>query len=121
MFVRCRQALDSNFADFLALTYSVHNPAMFANHPHKNFDKREALKISFLMSLPIILGANLILNLGVFGASIISFNALAGVLAAFLVGIATIHSLMKLAEKINFGWFVFIIAILTILGGLFLR
>ena len=85
----------------------------------RNFDKKEALRISFLMSLPIVLAGNIVLNIGLFSS--ISLAAVLGLIASFIFGLATIHGMMKLAEKINFGWFVFIIAVLTIISGLFLK
>lgn len=79
----------------------------------RNFDRGYALKISFLMSLPIVLGANILLNLR---AAAWTPLALVGVLTSFVVGLASIHILLRLAEKINFGYFVLIFAILTILS-----
>ena len=79
----------------------------------RNFDRAYALKISFLMSLPIVLGANILLNLR---AAAWTPLALVGVLASFIVGLTSIHILLRLAQKINFGYFVLIFAILTILS-----
>lgn len=79
----------------------------------RNFDRTYALKISFLMSLPIVLGANILLNLR---AAAWTPLALVGVFVSFTVGLASIHILLRLAEKINFGYFVLIFGILTILS-----
>lgn len=79
----------------------------------RNFDRGYALKVSFLMSLPIVLGANILLNLR---AAAWTPLALVGVFVSFTVGLASIHILLRLAEKINFGYFVLIFAILTILS-----
>lgn len=81
----------------------------------RNFDDKTALKLSFLMSLPVILFANIILNFGDF--NLIS-GLLWGVLIAFLVGLVTIHLFMKLAEKVNFGIFAIIFAIIIIISSL---
>ncbi len=75
----------------------------------KKFNETTALKISFLMSLPIILIANIILN---FEDLVFTTTALYGLLTSFVFGILTIHILMKLSKKINFGWFVLIFALL---------
>lgn len=74
-----------------------------------------ALKLSFLMSLPLILGGNIILNWEEFSFSNEKF---VGVIAAFVTGIITIHYFLKLARKINFGKFVVLFAILLIISGI---
>ena len=81
----------------------------------RNFDRGYALKISFLMSLPIVLGANILLNLR---AAAWTPLALVGVLTSFVVGLASIHILLRLAQKINFGYFVLVFGVLTILSAL---
>jgi len=79
----------------------------------RNFDRAYALKISFLMSLPIVLGANILLNLR---AAAWTPLACVGVSVSFAVGLTSIHILLRLAQKINFGYFVLIFAILTMLS-----
>ena len=78
----------------------------------RNFDKDQALKLSFLMSLPVILLGNIVKN----HAAILSWGPQwAGVLSAFIVGILSISAIMSFARKINFGVFlIFIGSILTI-------
>lgn len=80
----------------------------------KKFNDTTALKLSFLMSLPIVLIGNIILNLNEFA---ISGTAIYGLIFAFLFGLITIHGLMKLSKRINFGWFVLILAILMIINA----
>ena len=80
----------------------------------RKFDKNCALKLSFLMSLPIVLGGNIILNASLLGWS---REILAGVFFAFIFGLATIHLLLWIAHKINFGYFVLFFGILTILSA----
>ncbi|TGH65482.1 undecaprenyl-diphosphate phosphatase, partial [Escherichia coli] len=63
----------------------------------RKFNDTTALKLSFLMSLPIILLGNIILNYDEFKISI----ELVGLLTAFIVGIVSIHVLLALARKIN--------------------
>lgn len=77
----------------------------------RKFDKSSALKMSFLMSLPIVLAGNILLN---WNALAWSAEAFAGICFSFIFGLATIHLLLKLAEKINFGYFVLLFGILTI-------
>jgi len=79
----------------------------------RKFNDTTALQLSFLMSLPIILLGNIFLNITHFTFSL---NALYGVLTAFIVGLATIHGLMKLSKKVNFGWFVLGFGLLMIVS-----
>ncbi len=79
----------------------------------RKFDKACALKLSFLMSLPIVLAGNIVLH-----ASELHFSmeGLVGLASAFVFGLATIHILLKVAEKINFGIFVLLFGIITIIS-----
>jgi len=79
----------------------------------RNFNQKTALKLSFLMSMPIVLGGNIILNLDKFTLDSLGFI---GVATAFVFGLATIKILLNVAEKINFSFFVLGIAILTVLS-----
>jgi len=81
----------------------------------KKFDDTSALKLSFLMSLPIVLFGNIILNMS---DLIFTPNALFGLLASFVFGLLTISFLMKLSKKINLAWFVIIFAILMLISVL---
>ena len=83
----------------------------------KKFDDTTALRLSFLLSMPAILLGNLLLNIGDIATTFQSASII-GLLAAFIFGLATIHGLMKLSKKINFGWFVLIFAILMMLSVL---
>jgi len=78
----------------------------------RKVDDENALKLSFLLSLPIVLAGNIILNLEMFTS--ISSAALWGLVLSFIFGLATIHILIKLARKINFGYFVGIFGFLMI-------
>ena len=73
----------------------------------KNFQDTEALRLSFLLSLPIVLAGNILLN---FNQAIFSLNNLVALLSSFIFGYITINLFLKLAEKINFGWFSIIFA-----------
>lgn len=77
------------------------------------FDKAYALKISFLMSLPIVLAGNILLNIHGF---VWSTEAMTGLFFSFIFGLATIHILLKFAEKINFGYFVAVFGLLTLVA-----
>lgn len=77
----------------------------------RGFDKAVALRLSFLLSLPIVLGGNILLNLkdGVF----FSVEALVGLVSSFVFGLITIEVLMRIARKVRFGWFVLLFAALS--------
>jgi undecaprenyl-diphosphatase len=77
----------------------------------RKFKDTVSLKLSFLMSLPIVLAGNIVLNLEYFTLSSVN---LIGLLFSFLFGIATIHLLLKFAQKVNFGWFILFFGILMI-------
>ena len=77
----------------------------------RKFDETFALKLSFLMSLPIVLGGNIILNLNCLEFSL---EMLLGLIFSFVFGLITIDLLLKLAKKINFGYFILIFAALVL-------
>ena len=81
----------------------------------RKFDKEAALRLSFLMSLPIVLAGNIVLNLN---KMLLTTEALAGLLCSFIFGYLTIGALLKLARKVNFGYFVILFAILTLAATL---
>ena len=82
----------------------------------KKYPPLEALRLSFLMSLPLILGANIVFN-----ANPITWSAdyLVGFIASFIAGLLTIHILLAYASKVNFGYFVLGMALL-LLGSSFI-
>jgi len=79
----------------------------------RKFNKTITLKLSFLMSLPIVLGGNIVLNRDVWQWPPETYT---GLVVAFIFGLLTIHLLLKLSDKINFGLFVLFFAFLTILS-----
>lgn len=83
----------------------------------RKFDSKQALKLSFLLSIPSIAIAELILYAGEPFA--IDSNAIAGMIAAFLTGLLLIHVLIKAAEKINFASFCIIFGLVYISIALF--
>lgn len=79
----------------------------------RKFDDFDSLRLSFLMSLPIVLAGNIILNFEYFSLTV--NNAIA-IFFAFLFGILTIDLLLKLAKKVNFGYFVLLFGLITIIA-----
>lgn len=83
----------------------------------KKFDDTTALRLSFLMSLPVVLLGNIFLNISDFSLDLIAVSIF-GLIASFIFGLLTIHALMKLSKKINFGWFVLVFAVLMLISVL---
>lgn len=81
---------------------------------YRNVDRREALVLSFLMSVPASLGAGLYSSID--GGLFTSKVALVAMLVAAVVGLVTIKALIAVAHRVNFGLFV-IIAGSAILAG----
>ncbi len=81
----------------------------------RKFSGASALKLSFLMSLPIVLIGNLVFNFNDFA---FSTEAVVGLLFAFLFGILTIDLLLKTAKKFEFGWFVLGFGVLVVLSAM---
>lgn len=74
----------------------------------RKYSQENALRLSFLLSLPIVLLVNVVLNY----KDIVSLNSekILAVLTSFVFGLLTIHILLKIARKINFGYFVLLFA-----------
>ena len=78
----------------------------------RNFNKEPALKISFLMSLPVILLGNLLLNIE---NLFLTPSVFVGIVFSFFFGILSIHILLKMAQRFNFGYFVMTFGLLMLL------
>lgn len=76
----------------------------------RGYDAKKALRISFLMSIPVVLAAEI--GLGLIGGVSFDLVAISAVLAAFLFGILTIDALLRVATKMRF-W-----KLCVLLGGL---
>lgn len=74
-------------------------------------DRNFAMKYSFLLSLPAVLGANLLSFIKAIGEESIDASLipayLLGMLAAMLSGIAAISLMKLIAKKSKFGWFAY--------------
>ena len=77
-------------------------------------DSSEILKISYLMSAPVILVSSIYLGLNNPSLTSKSWSAL---IFSFFVGILTLHFLITLSKKINFFWFALIFGLLCFFGG----
>jgi undecaprenyl-diphosphatase len=80
----------------------------------RRVDRTQALRLSFLLSIPASLGVSLIA--GMDAGVELSVNAVVGVVAAGVVGLLTIKALMAVAQRVNFGAFVLTLGALVIAG-----
>lgn len=85
----------------------------------RKFGAPQAIRLSFLMSIPIVLAGNVVMNLGGIGAGNFKIEQLAGLAVSFMFSLLTINILLKIARKINFGSFVLGVGILIILSAIF--
>ncbi|MDP3954022.1 MAG: undecaprenyl-diphosphate phosphatase [bacterium] len=81
----------------------------------RKFNDDTALRLSFLMSLPAVLGGNIVLNLTNLS---LSTGNLISLLFSFVFGLLTIDLLLRFAKKVNFGYFVLFFGIITIATSL---
>jgi len=79
------------------------------------YGKKESLRLSFLLSIPIVLAGNVVLNIS--DTHTLTAYSIAGLISSFVFGIITIDLLLRLAQKINFGYFVLFFAILTMFAA----
>lgn len=79
----------------------------------RKFKEETALRLSFLMSIPIVFAGALMLFSEGYG---LNREGLIGILSSFIFGLVTIKFLMRIAERINFGKFVLLFAILTLIS-----
>lgn len=77
---------------------------------------QKILKISYLISIPVVLGSNLYLYFK--NPGIISQGALIALVFSFIFGMITLKLLMGFSQKINFSKFTFIFGVLCFLGVL---
>lgn len=77
----------------------------------RNIEETNALRLSFILSLPIVLIGNILLNLH--DVQFVS-GMFFGILFAFISGLLTIHIFMRISQRVKFGHFVLIMAFLMI-------
>lgn len=79
-----------------------------------DFSLEDILKISYMMSVPVVLASNGYIFLE---NPTLTFNAWPGLISSFIVGIFTLHFLINFAKKINFSKFTLVFGILCLLGA----
>ncbi len=83
----------------------------------RGYDAQHAIRISFLMSIPVVLAAEV--GLGLIDGISFDVSAIVGLMAAFIFGILTIGAMIKLAARIRFWKFCIVLGIVSLLPLLF--
>ena len=79
-------------------------------------DRREALALSFLLSIPASLGGALFAAID--SKETFTVEGIAGAAVAAVVGLLTIRGLMAFAQRVNFGALVIVVGLAIIAGSL---
>lgn len=79
----------------------------------RGYNPQRAIKISFLMSIPVVLAAEV--GLGLIDGISFDVAAIYGLAAAFVFGILTIGALVRLATRVRFWKFCIVLGILSLL------
>lgn len=82
----------------------------------RQVDRKRALTLSFLLSIPASLAASL--YIGIDSGLVLEVEAILAAGVAFVVGLLTIRGLMTVAARVNFGWFVLAVGAVMIAGSL---
>ena len=81
----------------------------------RRIDRREALALSFLMSVPASLGASLWTGLS--DGFALSGEAIVSAAIAFAVGLVAIRAFMVVADRVNLGGFIIFFGLVVLVGG----
>ena len=82
----------------------------------RRVNRKRALTLSFLLSVPASLAASL--YVGIKDGLVFDVEAVIAGGVAFVVGLLTIRALMAAAEKVNLGWFVTAVGAVMMVGAL---
>ena len=83
----------------------------------RGVDRREVLALSYIMGIPVSLGAAL--WIGITQGFTWSIGALLSALIAFVIGLFAIKLLIFVSNKVNLGLFIIVTGLLIIAGGIF--
>jgi len=78
-----------------------------------NFSPRQILKISYMMSAPIIIVSSIFLII----SDPLLIEGWPSLITSFLIGIISLNFIMRISEKINFSVFALIFAIFCFIGA----
>ena len=85
---------------------------------YQNVSPRKAADFSFLMSLPVIVGATLLESLDIWGGSleVDAVPLIAGTAAAYVAGVAAIRAMVGLVSRGNLHYFAFYLFVVGTVG-----
>jgi len=81
----------------------------------RRFSPKAAMTMSYLMSVPVVLAADVFL---VFDGFAVTAGSVLALVPAFLVGLLSISVLMRLSERVDFSWFAWGFGVLSLLAFL---
>lgn len=84
----------------------------------EGFKPQEALRLSFLLSIPSVFAAEILFFAVEPGAVAFGLSALAALAASAVVGFLSIKFLLSVAGRINFAWFCFIFGLLYVAAAM---
>ena len=73
----------------------------------------EILKFSYMMSVPVVVASTVFILI----TNPLVAAGWPALISSFVVGLITLHFLMKFSQKINFFWFTFVFGILCLIGA----
>jgi len=79
----------------------------------RRYSAQDALNLSFLMYIPAVIGAEIGLTV-IKSGSYFTLYALIAIVIAFFFSLLTISTLLRVAERINFGYFCILIGCLAL-------
>lgn len=85
----------------------------------RNYEADTSLRLSFIMSIPVVFGANIALGFVNGFSQIATTNVLIGIATAFVMGLISIHVLIKVARRIRFWKFCIGLGIVSLIPLLF--
>jgi len=84
----------------------------------RRFDPESSLKISFLMSVPAVLAAEIGLNAMKGLPALGSVEVILGCLVSFIVGIISIDLLLRIARKVNMWILCLVLGLITVISAI---
>ena len=81
----------------------------------RKFDTKEALTLSFLMSIPASIGADLIALVN--DSVALTTESVVALTVSFITGLLVIKGILRIADQINFGPFIIVIGLILFAGS----
>lgn len=86
----------------------------------RGFDSESSFYLSFLLSIPTVILAELVLSYGSAGVKGLPLsNGIVLILTSLVVGYLTLDSLLRIIQRVNIAYLVFVLGLIIIAVGLF--